>query len=234
MSVGFQSPARECRARSIRCACSRRRERAADIDRGDGVVGGRRQAGIEVVFAQRVQDEQHEGDRNQRHRQQRRPALAGPEIDEQIDEEEDRDRVIDARRVRCATAARGSRSWRCRLHGNGGRAPSARPSDVAAGRYIVATLESHLASQTPFSRIHLARPGMDRHRLDRRFDAAPLEARHVVGDLREGRIDLGELGGVLLDDFQHLVDVRRPAHRGRRRSRSRTAARSPCRRARCG
>ena len=61
---------------------------------------------------------------------------------------------------------------------------------------FVAILESHFASHTPFSRMHLARPGWIGTRLDRRFHAAPLEALHVLGDLREGRIDLGQFGGV--------------------------------------
>ena len=71
-------------------------ERTADIDRRDGVVGGRRQPRIQIIRTQRIQDEQHVGDRNECHRQQRRAASARPEIREQIEKEEDRDRIVDA------------------------------------------------------------------------------------------------------------------------------------------
>ena len=71
-------------------------ERKSDVDRSDDVIGRRRQARIQIVFAQTVEDEQHIGDRNQCHRQERRAAFAGPEIKEEIKKEEDRHGVINA------------------------------------------------------------------------------------------------------------------------------------------
>ena len=71
------------------------RERKRDVDRGDDEVGRKRQARVEIVLAQAVKDEQRKGDRNQRHRQQRGAAFAGPEVLEEIEEEANRNDVVD-------------------------------------------------------------------------------------------------------------------------------------------
>ena len=67
-----------------------------DIEGGDDVVRRSREPGVEAVLTQRLEREQDESDRHQRHRQQRRPAFARPIVGEQIEEEEDRECVIDA------------------------------------------------------------------------------------------------------------------------------------------
>ena len=69
-------------------------ERDRDIDRGDDVVRHRREFRIELVAAQRLQNEQNKGYRDQRQSQQCRAAAAGPVIVKDINEERDRDRVI--------------------------------------------------------------------------------------------------------------------------------------------
>ena len=128
-SVVFQSPARSVPSVVVfGVHVVGDGERKRDVDRGDDVVGRRRQARIKIVLAQPVEHEQHEGDRHQRHRQQRRPAFAGPEIDEEIEEEEDRDGVIDALDNETRPVAGRCLSWRARLDEFKRRAPNgARP-----------------------------------------------------------------------------------------------------------
>src|SRR5216684_4900288 len=111
-------------------------------------------------------------------------------------------------RGRCADASvmvRSPSAWRL-PHGRACRAPV---SYFARARSLPrrARQTLHLGDLGIPARIPgalLAHPfrksGMDRHEIPRRRDAALLEIHHILGDLREGRIDLGELSGVLLDD----------------------------------
>ncbi len=65
-------------------------------EKRDHIIGGRRQRGIEIVRAQRLQRVKNEDDWNQRHREQRRPAYARPVVVEDKQEECDRQGVINA------------------------------------------------------------------------------------------------------------------------------------------
>src|SRR5262249_47950517 len=133
-----------------------------------------------------------------------------PEVGEEVEEEEYRHRVIDAvehdTRPRRKTFGHGSLDvWirnaeRARDYARPRRDvpwPALHRGDLGIPLLVPHALLAHVLGET----------GMDRHEIGRRFHAALLEAGHVLGNLREGRVRLGELGRVRLHDLQELVDV---------------------------